>query len=264
MDMLDISHWLAWAAHPQGWITLATLSFLQIILAADNLVVVAIVSQGLRGRRRKRAQNIGFALALALRIAMLLGVVWVMQLERPVLQLFGQDISWRDILMICGGLYLMFKATDDMHKEATYAPRASVRLRAKGFFAVVLAVAALDAVFSLDSLLASVAMTQNMPILILSNVIAILAMITIAYPVSLFIERHMTFRLLALSYVLLMGLVLVAEGLHFHIPRGYVYFAMLFSLLTEAVNTWVRRRRRRHRKLSELQGEVAGKISRGS
>ena len=254
--MSGISHWFEWMYHPQGWLTLATLSFLQLILAADNLVVIAIVSQRLHGRKRKRAQDIGLLLALVFRIAMLVGIVWVLRLQRPVLHLFGHDISWRDLLLMGGGIYLILKATDDIHAEATNTQETAPQVQAEGFFTVVLAVAMLDAIFSLDSMLASIAMTQHMPLLVLSNVIAILALITIAYPVSVFIERHLAFRLLALSYILLIGLVLVADGLHFHIPRGYVYFAMLFSLLTEAINTWVRRQRRRRRRLSEMEREI--------
>ncbi len=238
-----------WLYTAEGWISLATLVFLELVLAVDNLVFIAIVSQRLQREKRRLAQRFGLLLALFIRVAMLFGLVWLTRLQKPLFELFGQVFSWRDVILLAGGLYLLWKATTEIHAEAEGEDEAAAAsgLRASGFVSAVLTIAVIDAVFALDSILTAVAMTQFLPVMILANVAAIVVMMLFAHPISEFIERHLTFKLLALSFILMIGVVLVADGLHFHIPRGYIYFAIAFSLFVEGVNTWVLKRRQQRR-----------------
>ncbi len=232
-----------WLFTIEGWASLATLVMLEIVLGIDNLVFLAIASRRLPPQDRPFARKAGLAGALVLRIAMLTGLVWLTKLTRPLFVVSGFALSWRDLILLCGGLYLIWKATMEIHEEAEGESREEEpSTRAASLPGVILTIMVLDVVFALDSIITAVAMTRFLPVMILANVVAIVVMMAFARPVSDFIERHVTMKLLALSFILLIGAVLVADGLHFHIPRGYVYFAILFSLFVEGVNSWVRRR----------------------
>ena len=233
-----------WLFTIEGWVSLATLVMLEIVLGIDNLVFLAIASRRLPPAQRPPAQKAGLAGALVLRIAMLAGLVWLTKLTRPLFTISGFAFSWRDLILLSGGLYLLWKATMEIHEEAEGGEEGPQEARAASLPGVILTIMVLDVVFALDSIITAVAMTQFLPVMILANVVAIMVMMAFARPVSDFIERHLTVKLLALSFILLIGVVLVADGLHFHIPRGYVYFAIFFSLFVEAVNGWVRRRRK--------------------
>ncbi|WP_038034984.1 TerC family protein [Thermopetrobacter sp. TC1] len=243
-----------WLFTLEGWLSLATLVLLEIVLGIDNLVFLAVASRRLPEEERPKAQKIGLIGALVLRIGMLIGLVWITtHLTRPVFVVLDFSLSWRDLILLIGGLYLIWKATREIHEEAEADDEEmTITPKAHGFFGVVVTIMVVDMVFALDSIITAVAMTQFLPVMILANVVAIVVMMIFARPVSQFIERHLSIKLLALSFILLIGVVLVADGLHFHIPRGYVYFAILFSLTVEGINGWVRRRR----------GRKAQKISR--
>ena len=237
-----------WLFTIDGWASLATLVILEIVLGIDNLVFIAIAAGRLPRERRTSAQRIGLIGALVLRILMLVGLVWMTRLTTPVLTVGGFTLSWRDLVLLGGGLYLLWKATSEIHQEAEHEEEDTENApRPASYAGVILAIMVLDVIFALDSIITAVAMTQFLPVMIIANVVAVLIMMLFARPVSDFIERHLTLRLLALAFILLIGTTLVADGLHFHIPRGYIYFAILFSLFVEAMNTWVRHRRQRAR-----------------
>ncbi len=239
-----------WLFTIEGWVSLATLVLLEIVLGIDNLVFLAIASRKLPEHQRPLAQRIGLLGALGLRIGLLFGLVWLTRLTSPIFTVAGFSFSWRDLILLSGGLYLLWKATLEIHEEAEGDEEEGGEVRAASFAGVILTIMVLDMVFALDSIITAVAMTQFLPVMILANVVAIVVMMVFATPVSRFIEQHLTVKLLALAFILLIGAVLVADGLHFHIPRGYVYFAILFSLFVEAINSWVRRRRERRARQS--------------
>ncbi len=239
-----------WLFTIEGWVSLATLVLLEIVLGIDNLVFLAIASRRLPERQRPLAQRIGLLGALGLRIGLLFGLVWLTHLTAPIFTVDGFSLSWRDLILLSGGLYWIWKATLEIHGEAEGEEEGPGETRAASLPGVIITIMVLDMVFALDSIITAVAMTQFLPVMILANVVAIVVMMVFAGPVSRFIERHITIKLLALSFILLIGAVLVADGLHFHIPRGYIYFAILFSLFVEAINSWVRRRRERRARQS--------------
>ena len=233
-----------WLFTIEGWISLATLVLLEIVLGIDNLVFLAIASRKLPREQRPKAQRIGLLGALVLRIILLSALVWLTKLTTPIFTISGFAFSWRDLILLSGGLYLLWKATMEIHDEAEGGTEGPQEATAGTFAGVIFMIMVLDLVFALDSIVTAVAMTQFLPVMILANAIAIIVMMAFAKPVSEFIERHITIKMLALAFILLVGAVLVADGLHFHIPRGYVYFAILFSLFVEGVNSWVRVRRK--------------------
>ncbi len=233
-----------WLFTIEGWISLATLVLLEIVLGIDNLVFLAIASRKLPCEQRPKAQRIGLLGALVLRIILLSALVWLTKLTTPIFTISGFAFSWRDLILLSGGLYLLWKATMEIHDEAEGGTEGPQEATAGTFAGVIFMIMVLDLVFALDSIVTAVAMTQFLPVMILANAIAIIVMMAFAKPVSEFIERHITIKMLALAFILLVGAVLVADGLHFHIPRGYVYFAILFSIFVEGVNSWVRVRRK--------------------
>ena len=235
-----------WLFTIEGWISLLTLVLLEIVLGIDNLVFLAIAARKLPAAQRPKAQRLGLAGALMLRILLLSALVWLTRLTTPIFTLHGFAFSWRDLILLSGGFYLLWKGTMEIHEEAEGGGLEGPReASTRSFLGVVFTIMVLDLVFALDSIVTAVAMTQFLPVMILANVIAIGVMMLFARPVSEFIERHITIKLLALAFILLIGVTLVADGLHFHIPRGYIYFAILFSLFVEVINAWVRRKRQK-------------------
>ncbi len=235
-----------WLFTLEGWLSLATLVLLEVVLGIDNLVFLAIASRRLPEKERPAAQKLGLIGALVLRIGMLAGLVWLTRLTRPIFTVFDFSLSWRDVILLAGGLYLIWKATTEIHEEAEAEEEEesfSIAPRTHTFLGVVLTIMVVDVVFALDSIITAVAMTRFLPVMIMANVVAICVMMIFARPVTCFIERHLSIKLLALAFILLIGVVLVADGLHFHIPRGYIYFAILFSLVVEGINAWVKSRR---------------------
>jgi len=232
-----------WITDPQGWIALATLTALEIVLGVDNIIFISILSGRLPESRRARARFLGLALALFGRVALLLSLAWIMQLTSPLFTVLAEAVSGRDVILIGGGLFLLAKSTHEIHAklegdEHTGSPSA----RAVSFGSVLAQIFVLDLVFSLDSVITAVGMVDQVPIMITAIVLAIFFMMASATAVSGFIERHPTVKMLALAFLLMVGVALIAEGLDLHIPRGYIYFAMAFSVLVEMLNLKLRER----------------------
>ncbi|GAB4222894.1 MAG: TerC family protein [Gammaproteobacteria bacterium] len=221
-----------------------TLTILEVILGIDNLVFLAIISQKLPKHQQKRARQIGLTLAWVTRLMLLASAVWLSQLTQPLFHLLRIGVSGRDIFLLLGGLFLLAKATQEIHSELeTDEPQRSVALKGQQFSWVVTQIAVLDIIFSLDSVLTAIGLTQRFWLMALAITIAIIAMIFASEPLSNFVERHPSVKMLALSFLILIGMVLIADAFHFHIPRGYIYFAMGFSLTVECLNL-IRRKKR--------------------
>lgn len=222
-----------------------TLTILEIVLGIDNLVFLAIISHKLPKHQQKRARQIGLTLAWVTRLLLLASAVWLAQLTHPLFHVFNMAISGRDLFLLLGGLFLLAKATQEIHHELDLkdAPQ-KVSTVKQQFSWVVVQIAILDIIFSLDSVLTAIGLTQRFWLMALAITIAILVMLFASEPLSRFVERHPSIKMLALSFLILIGMVLVADALEFHIPRGYVYFAMGFSLMVECLNLI---RRKKHK-----------------
>ncbi len=232
-----------WLADPNAWIGLLTLTVLEIVLGIDNIIFISILSAKLPPEQQPRARRLGLAGAMLTRIALLLSISWVIGLTDPLFRLLGQEISARDLVLVGGGLFLIAKSTWEIHDKLEGSQgHASARV-GHGFAAVIAQIMLLDVVFSLDSVITAVGMVKQVEIMIGAIVIAVGVMLVFAGPVSDFVHRHPTLTMLALSFLLLIGVLLVAEGFHQYIPKGYVYFAMAFSVFVEALNLRVRRAR---------------------
>jgi len=231
-------------ADPQVWVSLFTLTVLEIVLGIDNVVFISVSTERLPARQQPVARRVGIGLALGTRILFLMAAVWVIGLAVPLFQLFGQDVSWRDLLLLAGGLFLLWKGTYEIHETVEGAGRTRHRGTGAAFVTVVVQIAVLDTVFSLDSVLTAVGMAQHLWVMIVAVVLAMGVMLSAVEPVSRFVSQHPTVKMLALSFLLLIGMTLIAEGLHFEFPKGYLYFAIGFALLIEGLNQVVARRRR--------------------
>lgn len=234
---------------PAAWVSLLTLAALEIVLGIDNLIFISIISGRLPAERQAAIRRIGLGLALGGRLVLLAGVAWVIGLTQPIVDLWGFVLSWRDVILLGGGLFLLVKATIEMHhmlepEEAGSGAAAAATATVAGVLVQILLI---DIVFSLDSILTAIGMTQHIPIMVVAICAAIGVMLLAAEPVSEFVQRHPTVKMLALAFLLLIGITLVADGLHFHIPRGYLYFAIAFSVGVEGLNLWVAHRRRERR-----------------
>ena len=233
---------------PQTWAALFTLTVLEIVLGIDNLVFLAITSDRLPKHQQGRARRLGLSMALVLRVGLLLALTWIAALTNPIVTIHGFDLSWRDLVLGVGGLYLIYKGVIEIHETVEGGGEHSTRPPAS-FAAVITQIMILDLVFSLDSIITAVGMTNNRPVMIAAIVIAILVMMFAAGAVSGFINKHPTVKMLALAFLILVGTALVADAAHFHIPRGYLYFSIAFSILVEMLNLWRRHRHeRRHGK----------------
>jgi predicted tellurium resistance membrane protein TerC len=232
-----------WLFSAETWIALATLVALEIVLGIDNIIFISILVGRLPASQRNRARTLGLALAMGTRIALLLSLAWVMTLTAPLFTVLRQEISGRDLILICGGIFLLWKSTLEIHgslegeEEAQSAPGA-----AAGFAAIITQIAIIDIVFSLDSVITAVGMVDEVAVMVIAIVLAVLAMMFAARPIGDFVDRHPTIKVLALSFLILVGVALVAEGLDFHIPKGYIYFAMAFSVGVEMLNLRMRAR----------------------
>jgi predicted tellurium resistance membrane protein TerC len=229
-------------------LSLITLTILEIVLGIDNLVFLAIITQRLPKHQQSYARKLGLTLAWVTRLMLLASAIWLTKLTSPLFTLFSNDISWRDIFLIGGGVFLLVKATQEIHGEMEPSPESTSRSgKAANFSWIITQIALLDIIFSLDSVLTAIGLTNNFFIMATAISIAILTMLFASEPLSRFVENHPTVKMLALSFLILIGMVLIADGLDNHIPRGYIYFAMGFSLFVELLNI-VSRKRRQHRK----------------
>jgi len=230
---------------PQAWAALVTLATLEIVLGIDNVVFISVLVGRLDPVRRQRARQVGLSLALVFRIALLFGLTSLMRLAAPVITVLGNEFSWHDIILIAGGLFLIAKATHEMHRaieESADAPATPARRAV--LWAVILQVIAIDIVFSIDSIVTAIGMAQDIRIMIAAVLIAVAIMYAASGPVADFIAAHPTTKTLALAFLILIGVALVADGFDVHLPRGYIYFAMAFAGAVEAINVLAQRRRR--------------------
>jgi len=234
-----------WIFSVDVWASLLTLTALEIVLGIDNVIFISVVASRLPQERQASARRLGLALALIGRIALLSSLVWIIGLTKPLFEVYGFAISWRDIILILGGLFLLAKGTMEIHHTVEGDEDAGSNARAQSFASAIGQILVLDIVFSIDSVITAVGMTDNLPVMIAAVVIAVIVMLAASGPVSEFIQRHPTSKMLALSFLLLVGMALVADGLHHHVPRGYLYFAIAFSAGVEALNLWAAQRRRK-------------------
>jgi predicted tellurium resistance membrane protein TerC len=235
---------LALVTDPAAWAALLTLVVMEVVLGIDNLIFISILSNKLPEAQRARTQRIGIMLALVLRLALLGTVAWIAQLTQPALTLFGHGFSWRDLILLGGGLFLVWKATREMHHHvapADEAQGAAGKVVQMTAWAAISQILVLDIVFSVDSIITAVGMTEHVPIMFVAVIAAVLAMLFAAHPLSRFIDRNTTIVMLALSFLLVIGMALIAEGFGSHIPKAYIYAAMAFSAFVEAMNMLTRR-----------------------
>jgi predicted tellurium resistance membrane protein TerC len=223
-------------SQPQTWIALLTLTALELVLGIDNIVFISILSGRLPAAQRPKARRLGLFLAMFLRIGLLLSLAWIMRLTAPLFSVFGQDISGRDLILIGGGLFLIAKSTHEIHNKLEGEEGSEAKRVYASFGAVLVQILLLDIVFSLDSVITAVGMVEHVPVMVAAIIISVACMLFFAAPVSGFVERHPTVKMLALSFLLMIGVTLVADGLGFHIPKGYIYFSMAFSLGVELLN----------------------------
>ena len=224
----------------EGWIALLTLTVLEIVLGIDNIVFISILAGKLPLSERDRARKTGLFLAMFIRIALLFSMTWVMRLTAPIVTLFSQAISGRDLILIGGGLFLIAKSTHEIHEKLEGEEGHGSAKAAATFAGVIVQILLLDIVFSLDSVITAVGMAEDLAVMVLAVVIAVGVMLVSAGTISEFVERHPTVKMLALSFLLLIGVSLIGEGLDQHIPKGYIYFAMAFSVFVEMVNLRLR------------------------
>lgn len=228
---------MSWTASPEAWIALLTLTVMEIVLGIDNIVFISILVDKLPMAERARARFLGLAFAMVTRILLLLCITWVMQLKEPLFAIFGHAISGKDLILILGGLFLLWKSTKEIHHKVEGDPEAAHTGGVKAALgAILLQIAILDIVFSLDSVITAVGMVDHIMVMVIAVMIAVGFMMIFAGTVSDFISRHPTVKVLALSFLLLIGTTLIAEGFHVHFQKGYVYFAMAFSIFVEMLN----------------------------
>ena len=242
-----MDNFLALVTSPAAWLALATLVVMEVVLGIDNLVFVALVSNKLPEAQRRKGRAVGLGLALGLRLLLLSLLVIIVGLTRPVLTLFGHDFSWRDLILLAGGLFLVWKATTEIHHtvgDPEAAEGDDALHRPIGFVSAIVQILMLDLVFSIDSILTAVGMTDQLPIMAAAVVIAVLLMLLASGPIAAFIRRNPTIVMLALSFLLMIGMALIAQGCGVEVPKGYIYGAMAFSAFVEGLNMLARRRRR--------------------
>jgi predicted tellurium resistance membrane protein TerC len=238
----------AWVTDPQIWLSLVTLSALEIVLGIDNLVFIAILTGRLPAHQRALGRKVGLALALITRLMLLATLAWIVGLTEPVFQVADKGFSWRDMILIGGGLFLLYKATVEIHEMVEHDEEAADKSEGAAgvtFRGVVIQIAIIDIIFSLDSVITAVGMADKLWVMVAAVVIAMIIMIIASNPLANFVSAHPTVKMLALAFLLLIGVILIADGFGLHVPKGYVYFALFFSVAVETLNHWVRARRRR-------------------
>jgi predicted tellurium resistance membrane protein TerC len=232
---------------PRTWLAFLTLALLEIVLGIDNLIFISILVERLPAALRNKARISGLALAMVTRIALLFSLVWLTHLTQPLFELAGQAVSGRDLVLLGGGLFLLVKSVLEIHQTLEGAAHGAKPAAGGGFMAVIIQIALIDIIFSLDSVFTAVGLVKNVAVMAAAIVVAILVMMVVSRSIGAFIARHPTIKMLALAFLILIGFALVAEGLHFDIPKGYLYFAMAFAIGVELINVQLRRRLDRRR-----------------
>jgi predicted tellurium resistance membrane protein TerC len=234
-----------WLTDPHIWASFITLSAMEVVLGIDNVVFISLMVSRMHPEQRLTARRVGLLLALIFRIIMLGGIAYIIHLTTPLFSFAGYDFSWRDLILIAGGLFLLVKGTREMHQDIEGEEEGGEASVADTMVSAILQIAVIDLVFSIDSIITAVGMAEYVEVMIAAVAVAILVMYFASEPVAAFIERHPTTKMLALSFLLLIGAALIADGFHFHIPRGYIYFAMAFAAAVELINVVAMRRRQR-------------------
>ncbi len=233
---------MTWIFDPQMWIALATLTALEIVLGIDNIIFISILAGRLPVHQRDKARRIGLLLAMLTRLALLASLAWVMGLDATLFSLFSQSISGRDLVLVCGGLFLLAKSTHEIHNSLEGSEEAGVGGVFPSMAGVLVQIMLLDVVFSLDSVITAVGMVDFLPVMALAVVLSVVVMLMASKPIAEFVDEHPTVKVLALSFLTLVGTALIAEGFDVHVPKGYIYFAMAFSVIVEMLNIRMRRR----------------------
>ena len=232
----------------EAWVALLTLSLLEIVLGIDNIIFISLLTNKLPESKRRSARTVGIGAALILRVVMLLGITWIIGFTQPIFTVLNVTLTGRDLVLLAGGLFLIGKSTSEIHHKVDQQghesdKRQRRRQAARSFSSIIIQIALLDIVFSFDSILTAIGMTEEILIMIIAVVVSLLVMLIFAGRISSFIEKHPTLQVLALAFLILIGFVLIADGLHQHISKGYIYFAVAFSLSVEAINIRVRGKR---------------------
>ncbi|ADO80609.1 TPA: TerC family protein [Haemophilus influenzae] len=231
-----------WIADPEAWISLVTLAALEIVLGIDNIIFINILVGRLPERQRQSGRILGLALAMLTRILLLMSLAWIMKLTAPLLTVFHQEISGRDLILLIGGLFLIIKSSGEIKEAINHQEHHESESKNKvSYLGVLIQIAVLDIVFSLDSVITAVGMASHLPVMILAIMIAVGVMMFAAKPIGDFVDTHPTLKILALAFLILVGISLIAESLDIHIPKGYIYFAMGFSVVVEMINIRMRR-----------------------
>jgi predicted tellurium resistance membrane protein TerC len=233
-----------WIFNPEIWIALLTLTALEIVLGIDNIIFITVLAGRLPENERNRGRIIGLAMAMITRILLLLSLTWIMGLTKPLFQLLSYEISGRDIILLIGGLFLLAKSTHEIHANLEGEEERVETSKAVSFVGVITQIAILDIVFSLDSVITAVGLVNQIPVMVAAIIIAIIVMMVSAKSIGDFVESHPTIKMLALSFLILVGVSLIGEGLDLHIPKGYIYFAMAFSVGVEMLNIKMRSKRK--------------------
>jgi len=239
---------MEWLTNPNAWIGLITLTVLELVLGIDNIIFISILAGKLPGKQRNKARMIGLGLAMVMRILLLLSLTWIMGLTRPLFTLAGFALTGRAIILIAGGLFLLVKSTHEIHDRIEGEDQHGQPV-APTLLSVLIQITLLDIVFSLDSVITAVGMVDEIAVMIIAVILAVIVMMIFAGPVSRFVDRHPTIKMLALSFLLLIGVNLIAEGVGFHIPKGYIYFAMAFAVFVELLNLKIRGQKPKPRRL---------------
>jgi predicted tellurium resistance membrane protein TerC len=240
---------MSWISNPEMWIALVTLLALEIVLGIDNIVFISILTGKLPAERQARARTVGLALAMLTRVGLLLSLSWIIRLTEPIFSVLEHDISGRDMILILGGLFLMAKSTHEIHEKLEGEEGHGQARGRVSFGWVIVQILLLDIIFSLDSVITAVGMVSELSVMIIAVVLAVIFMMFFAGSISAFVERHPTIKMLALSFLILIGVTLVLEGLHQHVPKGYIYFAMAYSVGVEMLNLRLRKKESGHVKL---------------
>jgi predicted tellurium resistance membrane protein TerC len=232
---------------PSTWVALATLTVMEIVLGIDNIIFIAVLAAKLPEQKRDAARRIGLLIAMVTRIALLFSITWLLTLSDVLFTILDHSVSGKDLILICGGLFLLGKATHEIHdKIEGEDDQGAERGMKVSFLSVMVQIALLDVVFSIDSVITAIGMVESLAVMVVAVVLSVLVMLAFSGAVSRFVERHPTVKVLALSFLLLIGFALVAEGWHYDIPKGYIYFAMGFSAFVEALNLKIFRRRKKN------------------
>ncbi|HEY6010815.1 MAG TPA: TerC family protein [Nitrospirota bacterium] len=233
---------MSWLTSPEAWVALLTLTALEIVLGIDNIIFISILVGRLPEGQRNKGRVVGLGFAMLTRILLLLSITWVMRLTEPLFTILGAELSGRDFILIGGGLFLIWKSTMEIHESLEGAGEERTAKAMAGFAAVIVQIAVIDIIFSLDSVITAVGLAQDLAVMIIAIVLAVAVMMFASKAIGDFVDRHPTIKVLALSFLVVVGVALIAEGFDLHVPRGYIYFAMAFSTVVEMLNIRMRRK----------------------